>query len=157
MCAKPSTCDSGRAGPAHVGPARAPPVTTEPTKVREDGIVRYLLAIYGDETAQVDPESPEFEEMMKGYGQLNAELTAAGKHLGGEPLVPTSMATTVRVRNDEALITDGPFAETKEQLGGFYMVEADDLDEAIRWASKIPAAQTGSIEVRPIAEYGEQP
>ena len=117
--------------------------------------MKYLLAIYGDETVEIDQESSGFKEMMKGYGQLNAELTDAGKHLGGEPLVPTSMATTVRIRNDETLITDGPFAETKEQLGGFYLVDADDLDEAIRWASKIPAALTGSIEVRPVADYGE--
>ena len=116
--------------------------------------MKYLLAIYDDENNRIPQSSPEFGNVMAGYRQLNEDLTAAGKHLGGEPLVPTSMATTVRVRNDETLITDGPFAETKEQLGGFYLIEADDVDEAIGWAAMIPTAQTGSVEIRPLADFG---
>ena len=116
--------------------------------------MKYLLAIYDDENGRMGQDSPEFAELMAGYRQLNDELTAADKHLGGEPLVPTAMATTVRIRNDETLITDGPFAETKEQLGGFYLVDAEDLDEAIAWASKIPTAKHGSVEIRPIADFG---
>lgn len=116
--------------------------------------MKYLLAIYDDENGRMPQDSPEFGELMARYRQLNDDLTAVGKHLGGEPLVPTSMATTVRIRNDETLITDGPFAETKEQLGGFYLIEADDLDEAIGWASRIPTARHGSVEVRPIADFG---
>lgn len=115
--------------------------------------MKYLLAIYDEETNRVAQDTPEFDRMMAGYQQLNEELTAQGKHLGGEPLVPSSMATTVRVRNDEALITDGPFAETKEQLGGFYLIEAADLDEALSWAAKIPTARSGSVEVRPVADF----
>ncbi len=116
--------------------------------------MKYLLAIYGDENDEIDQASPAFKDLIAGYRQLNEDLTAVDKLLGGEPLVPTSMATTIRVRNDETLITDGPFAETKEQLGGFYLIEADDLDEAIGWASKIPGAKNGSIEIRPVAEFG---
>lgn len=116
--------------------------------------MKYLLAIYDDENNRVAQGTPEFEEVMQGYRKLTQELMELDKHLGSEPLVPTSMATTIRVRNDETLITDGPFAETKEQLGGFFLVEADDLDEAIGWAAKIPAAKAGSIEIRPVAELG---
>ena len=115
--------------------------------------MRYLLAIYDEESNRVAQGTPDFDRLMAGYQQLNQALHDQGKHLGGEPLEPISTATTVRVRNDEALITDGPFAETKEQLGGFYLVEADDLDEAIAWAAKIPSAQTGCVEVRPIADF----
>jgi hypothetical protein len=81
---------------------------------------------------------------------FTGRIKKSGHHLAGEPLQPTSTATTVRVKNGKTVTTDGPFAETREQLGGFYMVEAKDLDEAIAMAAQIPAARTGSIEVRPI-------
>ena len=115
--------------------------------------MKYLLALYGDETQDTDPESPEFEAMIGDYRRLNVDLESAGKFLGGDALAPTSMATTVRIRNDETLVTDGPFAETKEQLGGFYLIDADDLDEALAWAARVPAARDGSVEVRPVVEY----
>ncbi len=88
--------------------------------------------------------------MYQEYMQFTEEIKAKGNHLAGHQLQPISTATTVRVRNGKRLTTDGPFAETKEQLGGFYMIEAKDLDEAIEIASRIPSARIGSIEVRPI-------
>jgi hypothetical protein len=88
---------------------------------------------------------------MAAYGAFGEE--AAGVILGGEGLEPSSSATTVRVRNGERVLSDGPFAETKEQLGGFYLLECDSLDEAIGWAVKIPGAATGSVEVRPVMNY----
>ena len=86
------------------------------------------------------------------YKAFNERTRAAGQFIAGEALEPTSTATTVRMRDGQPVMTDGPFAETKEQLGGFYMIEAADLDEAIGLASQIPAARTGCIEVRPILE-----
>jgi len=115
--------------------------------------MRYLLSIYEDEShwATVSPE--ESGKIMQRYGAFGEEAKAAGAFLGGDGLQPTSTATTVRVRDGERLTTDGPFAETKEQLGGFYLLECKDLDEAIEWAAKIPASEVGSIEVRPVMDY----
>jgi hypothetical protein len=90
---------------------------------------------------------------MAAYGAFGQAAQEAGVLLGGEGLQPTSTATTVRVRNDETLTTDGPFAETREQLGGYYLLDCKDLDEAIGWAARIPGAQSGSVEVRPIMDY----
>jgi hypothetical protein len=89
----------------------------------------------------------------EGYEALTAELKQAGIFLGGEGLQATSTATTVRVRDGEPLLTDGPFAETREQLAGFYLLECADLDEAVRWAAKVPSAAAGSVEVRPVIDY----
>jgi hypothetical protein len=114
--------------------------------------MRYLLLIYGDEKRWTTMKPAERNEIMAAYGEFTRELMAAKAMLGGEPLQDTSTATNVRVRGGKTLTTDGPFAETKEQLGGFYMVEAKNLDEAVKWAAKIPAAKHGTIEVRPIAE-----
>lgn len=114
--------------------------------------MRYLLLIYGDEAAEAKKGEAEMGEVLAAYHAYTAELTSAGKILGGEALQPTATATTVRARGGKTLVTDGPFAETKEQLGGFYMIEAKDLDEAVAWAAKIPGAREGSIEVRPIWE-----
>jgi hypothetical protein len=111
--------------------------------------MRYLLMINTDESVVPDTRSdgmsPEYEAFMADVGQR-------GLLLGGERLRPTTDATTVRVRNGEVLTVDGPYAETKEQLGGYFLVECKDLDEAIEVASKIPGAQEGAIEVRPIWE-----
>jgi len=110
--------------------------------------VQYLLLIYEDE-----------KRFSQGYAESElAEYRAFGKEFapaikGGNALQPTGTATTVRVRDGKQLITDGPFAETKEQLGGFYLVEASDLDEAIAMAAKIPGARSGSVEVRPIMKF----
>jgi hypothetical protein len=115
--------------------------------------MRYLLTIYQDESGWATQSPEETGRIMAGYGAFGEELEAAGGHLGGEGLQPTSTATTIRVRDGERLVTDGPFAETKEQLGGFYLIECKDLDEAIEWAAKIPGAQQGSVEVRPVMVY----
>jgi hypothetical protein len=114
--------------------------------------MRYLMLICTDETA-MDAASPEeAAASTAAYLAFGEEMGQRGVLLGGERLRPTTDATTVRVRDDEILTTDGPFAETKEQMGGYYMVECKDLDEAIEVAAKIPGARQGSIEVRPIWE-----
>ena len=106
--------------------------------------MQYLLTIYIDESA-VDAVPPEQGvQIMEAYEALTAELKQAGVFLGGEGLQRTSTATTVRVRDGEPLLTDGPFAETREQLAGFYLLECADLDEAMRWAGKVPSAAMGS-------------
>jgi hypothetical protein len=115
--------------------------------------MRYLLLIYSNEAAGAQASPAEQEAVMEAYWAFTNEVNEAGVNLGGEALQPTSTATTVRVRDGKTLTTDGPFAETKEQLGGYYIVKADNLDEAIAWAAKIPGAQVGSIEVRPIVEW----
>jgi len=118
--------------------------------------MRYFLGIYEDETrwAQLSPEETELE--MKSYDAFGVEVKAAGAYVTGEALHPTSAATTIRLRDDDALTTDGPFAETKEQFGGYFIVDCKDLDEAAKWAAKIPGARTGSIEVRPVMEFDQQ-
>jgi hypothetical protein len=113
--------------------------------------MRYLLLIYTEET-DVAPPPDVAEASHAAYGQFTAEIKRRGLFLGGEALTPTSTATTVRVVDGETVATDGPFAETKEALGGYYLIEARDLDEAIEVAAKIPAASAGSIEIRPIWE-----
>ena len=117
--------------------------------------MRYLCLIYLDEKIHAAMAEEEMGAMMEAYGKFTEELEQAGAMLGGEALQPTDTATTVQVRDRKTLTTDGPFAETKEQLGGFYMIEAKDLDEAIAWAAKIPSAADGSVEVRPIMEFGD--
>ncbi len=115
--------------------------------------MRYLLLIYTNEAQDSQATPAEQETIMNAYWAFTKEVNEAGVNLGGEALQPISSATTVRVRNGKTLTTDGPFAETKEQLGGYYIVKAENLDEAIAWAAKIPGAQQGSIEVRPIVEW----
>jgi hypothetical protein len=113
--------------------------------------MRYLLLIYGPEDVP-DPTPDEQGQVMAAYNAFTEHIRSKNAYLGGEALEPTPTATTVRVRDGQTLTTDGPFAETKEALGGYYLVEAKDLDEAIDFAARIPGAQTGSIEVRPIWE-----
>jgi len=111
--------------------------------------MRYLLLIYGPEPAEDTP--PEaIATVMGDYNNYTREVRDRGAFIAAEALQPVATATTVRVRDGQTLTTDGPFAETKEALGGFYLVEARDLDEAIELAAKIPGARDGSIEVRPI-------
>jgi hypothetical protein len=115
--------------------------------------MKYALLIYGgQETHSAALGEEERAAMHEAYASFTKELQASGAMTGGEPLQGTETATTVRVRNGETLTTDGPFAETKETLGGFYLVDVDTIDEAIEWASKIPGALYGSIEVRPLME-----
>ncbi len=116
--------------------------------------MKYMLTIIGEETdwGEVSPE--QAKAAMASWDAYTAELRDAGAFVAGEGLQPSATATTVKLRGDEAPITvDGPFAETKEQLGGFYLVEAPDLDSALEWARKIPAQAGYSIEVRPVIDY----
>jgi hypothetical protein len=114
--------------------------------------MRYLLLIAANESEMLSATPEQGEAMTAEYAEFGKTMAERGVLQGGERLRPTSDATTVRVRNGEVLATDGPFAETKEQLAGFYAVDCKDLDEAIEVASKIPGARSGSIEVRPIWE-----
>lgn len=114
---------------------------------------RYLALIYGDEAARTQSSPEDGMQTMKAYAVYTEEVRASGIFEAGDGLQPTTTATTVRVRDGRVLTTDGPFAETKEQLGGFYLFNCKDLDEAIEWAAKIPGATGGSIEVRPIIDY----
>jgi hypothetical protein len=116
--------------------------------------MEYVLMIYRAEGDEPKPGSPEFDEQLQGYGALTQEVQQAGVHKGGEALADVATATTVRVRDGKTVTTDGPFAETKEQLGGFYLLDCKDLDQAIEYAAKIPAARFGSVEIRPVIKYG---
>ncbi len=117
--------------------------------------MKYILLIYQAEDAGPTPGSPEFGPFMEGYFGLNQELTNDGAMIAGEGLQDGETATTVTVRNGKTTTVDGPFAETKEMLGGFYFIDCDNLDQAIAYAAKIPSAQFGSIEIRPIMDYGQ--
>jgi len=112
--------------------------------------MQYLLLIYGNEADWANMSEAEQGQSFGEYMQYTAEIKASGNYIGGEALEPVSTATTVRVKNGKTVTTDGPFAETREQLGGYYLVEAKDLDEAISLGARIPGARHGSIEVRPI-------
>ncbi len=114
--------------------------------------MRYLLMIYGDEAGQAAMSPEEGAQMMAAYDKFGEEYGAKGVLRGGERLRPTSDATTVQVRGGQLTASDGPYAETKEQIGGFYLIESDNLDEAVAVAAAIPAANFGTIEVRPIWE-----
>jgi hypothetical protein len=114
--------------------------------------MRYLLLIYDNEAAWARLSDAERGQIMGEYHAFTEGIAKSGNYKAGEALQPTSTATTVRVRNGKTMTTDGPFAETREQLGGFYLVEAKDLDEATALAARIPGARDGSIEVRPILE-----
>jgi hypothetical protein len=115
--------------------------------------MQYMLLIYDDEQVWENMSEEERGQVFAQYGAYTQELREAGAFLYGDALQPTASATTVTVRDGETLATDGPFAETKEQLGGLYVIEAESLDQALEWASKIPSARIGKIEVRPVVIY----
>jgi hypothetical protein len=115
--------------------------------------MRYLLLIYTEEPTEAPPEDV-MADQMEAYDAFSKEVRDRGIFEAGEALHPTTSATTVRVRDGQTVTTDGPFAETKEALGGFYLINAKDLDDAIELAAKIPGAKHGSIEVRPIFDFG---
>jgi hypothetical protein len=112
--------------------------------------MQYLLLIYGNEADWANLSEAEQGQIFGDYMTYTAQIQQSGNYVGGEALEPIASATTVRVKNGKTVTTDGPFAETREQLGGYYLVEAKDLDEAISLAARIPGAKHGSIEVRPI-------
>ena len=116
--------------------------------------MRYLLLIYTPEVDDSLITADEQQRTLEAYNTFGREASERKVMLGGEALAPTSSATTVRVRNGETLMTDGPYAETKEALGGYYLLDVKDFDEALEFAAKIPGAQEGAIEVRPIWEFG---
>jgi len=117
--------------------------------------MQYLMLIYDAEAGWAKMSAADQAAMYKEYGQFTQQITESGHNKGGHQLKPIATATTVRVRDGKRLVTDGPFAETKEQLGGFYLLEAKDLDEAISIAARIPSVRHGSIEIRPIVTRGE--
>ena len=116
--------------------------------------MKYLCLIYENEKIWETMSKEESGALFGEYGAFTNDIKSSGHWVGGNPLQPTATATTVRVRHGKISTTDGPFAETKEQLGGYYLVEAKDLNEAIKLAARIPSVRTGSIEVRPIMEIG---
>ena len=116
--------------------------------------MQYMLLIYDTEGSMGAMTADQRNAFMGEYGAYTEGLRAAGKFVAGDALQPTATATSVRVRDGERLVTDGPFAETKEQLGGYYLIEAASLDEALDWAAKIPSSRLGTIEVRPLVVWG---
>ena len=116
--------------------------------------MKYMLLVYMDENKLSEAERTQ---CYHDSAQLTRELNTQGKYLGAGPLHPTTTATSVRVREGKRLVTDGPFAETREQLGGYYLIEAQDLDEALKIAERIPAAKHGTIEIRPVLEISGLP
>jgi hypothetical protein len=114
--------------------------------------MRYMLLIYGPEEGAPAEDSPEAAAEFERWMTYHQRITESGAYLSGEALQPTQTATTVRVRDGEDVVTDGPFAETKEVLGGYYVVDVPDLDAALRWAREMPNVEEGSVEVRPIME-----
>jgi len=112
--------------------------------------MQYLLLIYDEESTWADMPEDERNAVYAEYGAYTQALQESGALVGANQLQPTGTATAVRLRDGEQLVTDGPFAETKEALGGYYLIEVDTIDEALEWAAKIPSARYGTIEVRPI-------
>jgi hypothetical protein len=115
--------------------------------------VKFVLLLYGNEAAWADASPEDLKRSMDAYAAFDAELKEAGAIVAGEGLEASGTATTVRLRDGEPLLTDGPFAETREQLGGFYVLECKDRDEAVAWAQKVPDLAEGSVEVRPVIDY----
>jgi hypothetical protein len=114
--------------------------------------MKYLCLIYDDEAKWGKMTKDEAGKMMGEYGAFTEDIKKSGHYIGGNPLKPTSTATTVRSRGGKVSTTDGPYVETKEQLGGYYLIEAKDLNDAVQVAARIPSAKSGGIEVRPIGD-----
>jgi len=117
--------------------------------------MRYLCLIYEDEKAWQNMSEADMQKGMAEYNAFNENAKKSGNYIGGEALQPTNTATSVRVRNGKISTTDGPYVETKEQLGGYYLINAKDLKDAVQVAARIPSARNGIIEVRPIMEFDQ--
>ena len=117
--------------------------------------MKYLCLIYDEEKTLEGMSKSEMDALMQEYFAFTKDIRGSGHYVAGESLQPVRTATTVRLRNGRVSTTDGPFAETREQLGGFYLIEARDLNDALGVAARIPSARIGSIEVRPIESFGE--
>ena len=115
--------------------------------------MKYLLLICRDEPVWDKLSTSDRQQIYLDTVKLSEEIQARGQYFGGNPLHPSSAATSVRVRDGKRLVTDGPFAETREQLGGYYLLDCADLDEAMRWAERIPVPASGGVEVRPVIDY----
>ena len=115
--------------------------------------MKYLLMIYGDESIDENMSDAELESLIGEYQSFSEGIVASGNFLGGEALLPSLSASCLKIEDEKVIITDGPFIETKEQLGGYYLIEATDIDEARIIASKIPNAKTGTIEIRPVMVF----
>ena len=115
--------------------------------------MQYMLLIYDNEKEMQAARTGDVDKMMASYREFRDSIVKSGHMKAGDALQPTSAATCVRIRNGKTLTTDGPFAETKEQLGGYYLIEAKDLDEATKIAARIPSAHSGTIEVRPVRVF----
>ena len=118
--------------------------------------MKYLCLIYDDESKWATMPPEQAQAMMGEYFAFTEGIKKSGHYVGGEALKPTQTATSVRVRNGKVSTTDGPFAETKEQLGGYYLIEARDLNDAIQVAAKIPSVKLGTVEVRPVEDFSQQ-
>ena len=118
--------------------------------------MKYLCLIYDEEEKMATMSKEDGDKFMGDYFAFTDGIQKSGHYIAGDALHPVHTATTVRIRNGKLSTTDGPFAETKEQLGGYYMIEAKDLNDAIQVAAKIPSAKTGSIEVRPVMVFDQQ-
>jgi hypothetical protein len=112
--------------------------------------MRYMLLIYGEDAKRATLTKSDMEKMMSAYGAYTEAMKKAGVHLAGDPLEPSSSSTTVRLKGGKTEVLNGPYAETREQLGGYYIIDVPDLDNAISWASRCPGASFGTMEVRPI-------
>lgn len=112
--------------------------------------MQYMVLIYGDEAAQMSMEEAQVGQMMAAYGAYGEALRKAGAYVSADRLKPASAATTVRVANGKTEVLNGPYAETREQLGGYYLIDVPDLDQALTWAARCPGASHGSVEVRPV-------
>ncbi len=115
--------------------------------------MQYMLLIYSDPAREPAYGTPDFDAMMKGFFDLNEAMKAAGVLRGGDALKDTHTATSLRIKSGQMETLDGPFAETRETLGGFYIVDVPDLDEALKYAAMVPSAHWGTIEVRPLMDY----
>jgi hypothetical protein len=117
--------------------------------------MRYMLLIVGDESKYADMSEEDARSQMQLWSDYSEALVKAGAFVSGEGLQTTTTATTLRVEDGERVLTDGPFAETKEQIGGFYVIDCKNLDEAVDWAAKLPSAEWGGAEIRPVMDVGD--
>ena len=115
--------------------------------------MKYAILLYNDPADAPVFGTPEMDAEMAEWFKFTSDLQEAGIHLGGEALTPPPTATTVRVRDGKTITTDGPFAETKETLGGFYLIDVENIDEATKWAERVPLVGYGSVEIRPLMEF----
>lgn len=115
--------------------------------------MKYMLLLYADERQFAEMPGEQFAAILAEHEQYGKDLREAGAYVGGDALQDSSTATSLRLQNGSLVVTDGPFAETKEQLGGYYIIEAADLDEAMQWARRNPELKRGTIEIRPIHEF----